>query len=139
MRMPVVHFDWLHNDNMMPWLRQNAENVNIYLGYVAALPVLAFVVAVGPFSLLCAAIYTAFSGAHGGVGDRKASEPYVIENAAAIRQELKAHGKRARQNGGRRKNKAVFQKRNVTNKAFTLPASWHGGRFKMTFSLKKTA
>ncbi len=64
--------------------------------------------------------------------------PYVINNAAAIRQDLKAHSKRVRQNGGRRKNKAVIQKRATTDKSFTMPASWHSGRkFKMTFTLKK--
>lgn len=71
---------------------------------------------------------------------QKGVMPYVVENAAAIRQALKAHSKRARQNGGRRKNKAVIEKRHVTDKAFTMPASWHGGvrKFKMSFSLKKS-
>lgn len=66
--------------------------------------------------------------------------PYVLDNAAAIRQDLKAHSKRARQSGGRRKNKAVIEKKQTIDKAFTVPASWHSGRkFRMTFSLKRHA
>lgn len=65
--------------------------------------------------------------------------PYVIEHAAAIRQELKAHSKSTRQAGGKRKNKAVIKKRDTGNNAFVVPASWHSGRkFKVSFSLKKS-
>ncbi len=64
---------------------------------------------------------------------------YVIKHSSAIRQDLKAHSKKTRQNGGRRKNKATIQKREPANRSFCLPASWHSGRkFKMSFSLKKS-
>jgi len=64
---------------------------------------------------------------------------YVIEHSAEIRRDLKVHSKKTRQNGGRRKNKAVIQKRDPIDRSFCLPASWHSGRkFKMSFSLKKS-
>lgn len=64
---------------------------------------------------------------------------YVIEHSAEIRQDLKLHSKKTRQDGGRRKNKAVIQKRDPIDRSFCLPASWHSGRkFKMSFSLKKS-
>ena len=64
---------------------------------------------------------------------------YVNEHAADIRKDLKAHSKQARQTGGKRKNRATIEKKEVTNKAFAMPASWHTGRrFKMSFSLKQS-
>lgn len=63
---------------------------------------------------------------------------YVTDHAANIGQHLKAHSKKARQNGGRRKNKAVIQKKIAVDKAFATPLSWHGGRsYRLAFSLKK--
>lgn len=63
---------------------------------------------------------------------------YVTEHAAVVRQHLKAHSKKARQNGGRRKNKAVIAKKVPVDKAFAMPLSWHGGRsYRVAFSLRK--
>ena len=64
---------------------------------------------------------------------------YVTEHAAVVRQHLKAHSKKARQNGGRRKNKAVIAKKDPVDKSFAMPLSWHGGgrSYRVAFSLTK--